>query len=331
MQQPYSLPSEWPLRAPTVPLRRVRRRGPLFHLILFAVTFFTSTLSGALVYAGVAVVFEPSLLSAGLPFSVTLMSILLAHEVGHYVLARVHRVEATLPFFIPGPPIPPLPGTLGAVIRMRNTPQSRRALFDIGAAGPWAGLLVAFPAVVIGLRLSDVQPLDPRVGADVLGDSLLFSLLTRLVLGVDPSGFMVDPHPMVLAGWWGLLVTAMNLMPVGQLDGGHVMYAAFGRYHRWISWGMMTFLVVLGVGGSYGWLVWAALLFMIGLDHPVPADPATPLGKGRMTLAVLTMVMFVLTFVPFPLSEIQATVPAFDGELVPVSAPAPPRAVAAAL
>jgi membrane-associated protease RseP (regulator of RpoE activity) len=159
----------------------------------------------------------------------------------------------------------------------------------------------------------------------MLGDSLLFSALVRLVLGVNSDEVTIMLHPVALAGWFGLLITCLNLLPVGQLDGGHVAYAVFGRHHRWISRGMFVFLVVLGIGGWPGWFVWAALMLVLGLNHPRPWDPATPLDRRRLVAAGLTFVIFVLTFMPEPLSVVEPRrmIPVPQGTRVEVSAPAP--------
>lgn len=300
-----------------------RRKGPLIHIVLFASTFVTTSMASAFAQ-GVDLLSEPLRLVDGFPFAITVMTILLCHECGHYFLARLHRVDATLPYFIPAPPIFLL-GTFGAFIRMRGRPPDRRALFDIGAAGPWAGFVVAVPAVIIGLLLSDVRPLQPSEGGLILGDSLLFGTLVRVVLGVDPAETTILLHPIALAGWFGLLVTCLNLLPVGQLDGGHVAYAVFGRHHAWISRGVFAFLIVMGLGGWPGWLFWAFLLLILGLQHPPTWDSVTPLDRRRVIAAGLTLLVFILTFMPEPLSIAEPSkVPVYEHDSIPVSAPLPP-------
>jgi len=292
--------------------RRVLR-GLRLHLILFGATLVTTTLAGAL-NAGVDPFENPWQILSGLPFSLTLLAILLSHELGHYTLARWHGVPTSLPYFIPGPPF--LVGTFGAFIRMRGTPRTRAALFDVGAAGPWAGIIVALPVLTIGLALSEVRPLSEgtEVGV-VLGSSLLFDGLSRLVLGVDPNNATVLLHPVALAGWLGLFVTFLNLLPVGQLDGGHVIYALFGRRHRAISRVGLVVILVLGFYGWEGWFVWAALLaFVVRVDHPATMDADTPLDPLRRRAAWLTIALFVLTFMPEPLAV-----------LMPEGPPPPPR------
>jgi membrane-associated protease RseP (regulator of RpoE activity) len=304
------------------------RRGPGLHVLLFAATFLTTAAASALPQ-GADIFSHPGQIVVGFPYAIALMTILLFHECGHYFLARAHHVDATLPFFIPAPPTIFFIGTLGAFIRMRSMPRDRRALFDIGAAGPWAGILVAVPVLILGLQLSEIQPAGgPATPGLFLGDSLLFQGLTWLILGVNNDQVTIILHPIALAGWVGLLVTALNLLPVGQLDGGHVVYAALGeRWHRWISLGTLAALIVLGLGGAATWLVWAALLSFLGLRHPRLLDADTPLDRPRCWAAAATLLVFILTFMPEPLyfSPPPPPIPR-DQHAIPVSLPAPARA-----
>jgi membrane-associated protease RseP (regulator of RpoE activity) len=306
-----------------VPVRRARR-VPLIHMVLFACTFITTAMAGAF-QVGENPLADPASIRAGFPFAVTLLSILLVHELGHYTLAAIHHVRATLPYFIPAPPI--LIGTFGAFIRMKSPPPNRRALFDVGAAGPWAGLIVAIPAVVIGLRLSEVRPLALTEGGIELGDSILFSLLSRLVLGTTPENATILLHPIALAGWFGLFVTFLNLLPVGQLDGGHVSYALFGPAHRWISRLFLGVILLLGLHGWPGWFMWVFLLLAIGVDHPPTQDARTPLDGRRRLAAWLTIGAFVVTFMANPIG-VAPPPPEFEGERIPVAwhAQSAPRA-----
>jgi membrane-associated protease RseP (regulator of RpoE activity) len=315
----HALEDYYPGRIRSQIERRVReRRRPAVNILLFMATFLTTAMASAL-NQGVDFISDPMLIRAGFPFAITVMTILLFHEFGHYFLARAHRVDSSLPFFIPAPPVF-LIGTFGAFIRMRTLPPNRRALFDIGAAGPWAGFVVAVPAVVFGLELSEIRPLNPAEGGLILGDSLLFSWLTSLVLGVDSKNVTIILHPIALAGWFGLLVTGLNLLPAGQLDGGHVAYAVFGRLHRWISRGILAFVILLGLTGWPGWIVWGFLLLLLGLGHPPPRDPVTPLDRRRVAAAVLTLGIFIVTFMPEPVSIVEPVItPVFEGERVPVS------------
>jgi len=312
----YPISSAPPAWKTSTVVRRPPPPLPTLHIMLFAFTFVSTTMAGAGSGGADPLLRDMDSVWTGLPFAMTLMAILLFHESGHYFLAKVHGVPATLPYFIPAPGFPM--GTLGAFIRMKSPPATRRALFDIGAAGPWAGLLVAIPAVLVGLRLSDVRPLGFDSGGLVLGDSILFSALTRLALGSTPSSVTIVLHPVALAGWFGLFVTALNLLPVGQLDGGHVVYALFGRWHSWISRLFLLAIAVLGYYGFSGWFVWIILLMIIGVDHPPTHDAQTPLSRRRRIGAWLTVVAFILTFTPVPFTITEAS-PIFEGERTPVA------------
>ncbi len=311
---PYPMPRPVPAWNEAATSRRAPRL-PLIHIVLFVATFITTAMAGAF-QLGANPLSDPASIRVGFPFAVTLLSILLIHELGHYFLSRVHGVRATLPYFIPAPPI--LIGTFGAFIRMKSPPPSRRALFDVGAAGPWAGLLVAIPAVLVGLRWSEVRPLAMNEGGLMLGDSILFSFLSRLALGRTPDDVTILLHPIALAGWFGLFVTFLNLLPVGQLDGGHVAYAMFGRWHRWVSRAFVVVIAVLGLQGWQGWFVWVVLLLLIGVDHPPTRDPVTPLDGRRRVAAWLTVAAFVVTFMAEPIS-MSRPAPEFEGERTPVS------------
>jgi membrane-associated protease RseP (regulator of RpoE activity) len=279
-----------------------KRRVPVLHLLLFFATLVTTCMAGAF-QQGANPFTNPVTLLSGLPFAATLMAILLFHEMGHYLLARVHGVRASLPYFIPGPPF--FVGTFGAFIRMKSPPANRRALFDVGAAGPWAGVILAIPAVILGLSLSEVRPLSPTEGGIILGDSLLFSALTYLVLGVSADDVSIILHPVALAGWFGLFVTFLNLLPVGQLDGGHVTYSLFGRTHRWISRVALVAILLLGFQGWQGWFVWAVLLSLLGIDHPPTLDLFSSLDLRRKLYGWCTVGLFALTFIPVPITIVE--------------------------
>ena len=315
LQEPYYLNGYHP-RPSTGVLSR--RKVPLLHIALFLVTLVTTSMAGAF-QQGANPFSDPKTIFLGLPFSATLMSILLFHEMGHYVLARVHGIHATLPYFIPAPPFVVLVGTFGAFIRMKSSPANRRALFDVGAAGPWAGVVLAIPAAILGLSLSEVRPLNPfDEGGIILGDSFLFSALTRLVLGVSANEVSIVLHPIALAGWFGLFVTFLNLLPVGQLDGGHVTYSLFGYWHRWISRGSLIAILLLGFHGWVGWFLWVVLLSMLGVDHPPTLDLSSSLDPRRKLYGWCTIALFILTFMPVPISL--ADRPALPtGEVTPVA------------
>ena len=323
---------DYPWAAPeTVRARRV----PLVNIALFLTTVLTTTLAGANNALGRSVnpLTEPAALLSGVPFAATLMAILLVHELGHYLMSLRHGVRASLPYFIPGPPF--LVGTFGAFIRMKSPPLNRRALFDVGAAGPWAGVLVAVPAVTIGLSLSEVRPLEPVEYGLFFGDSLLFSFLTRAVLGASPDEVTIVLHPVALAGWIGLFVTFLNLIPVGQLDGGHVSYSLFGHLHRWPARAFLLVIFLLGLQGWRGWFLWTILLIALGIDHPPTLDRTTPLDPLRRLAAWATLVLLVVTFIPVPFAlELPAETgpppPSFDGPLTPTGLVLPgPRDAAA--
>ncbi len=296
-------------------LARERPRIPALNVALFLFTLLTTTTAGAYINNEEVSILHPILaltaLRSGLSFSLPLMAILLAHEMGHYLTARYHGVPTSLPYFIPAPPFF-ITGTFGAFIRLKAMPRTRRVMFDIGAAGPWAGVIVAIPALIVGLWLSNVTPLDKTVGGIEFGSSLLFLALTHLVLGVDPSTVNVNLHPIAFAGWIGLLVTSLNLLPVGQLDGGHVIYALFPRRHRAISTlfvvsCVLMVVVPLALGRElwWGWLLWAVLSIALGLGHPSTVDRDTPLNPRRAVAAWLTVLLFVVTFSPVPLAIVQ--------------------------
>jgi membrane-associated protease RseP (regulator of RpoE activity) len=271
------------------------------NVLLFVLTCLTTLIAGSGAFLSFDPFAEPWRIASGAPFAVTLLAILGTHEFGHYFSARYHRASVSLPYFIPAPP-PFLFGTLGAIIRMRSPARDRNALLDIAAAGPLAGLIIAIPAVLLGLQWSTVL----RVPAGehlVFGDSILMRLLVRLKFGPIPPGMDVFIHPVALAGWVGLFVTALNLFPVGQLDGGRIAYALFGGRHRLV--GVATFVALLALGvftGAVNWVVWAALLFfLVGFQHGPPLDDLTPLTPARRAVGVLCLLLLVLLVPPVPI------------------------------
>ena len=269
---------------------------PWVNILLFVATVFTTMAAGAL-HAGADIFSKPWLLYKGIPFSASLMLILGVHETGHYLTSRRWGVRASLPYFIPVPH--PLLGTMGAFIRVRSPIPNRNALVDIGASGPLAGFFVAVVVTAIGLMGSEMVS-APTEGGLLLGNSLIFSLLVRMVLGEIPDGYDVLLSPMAFAGWIGLFVTALNLLPVGQLDGGHVIYGLFGERHRIIARATVLFLLPMGFLWM-GWLLWAFLLILIlGMRHPPPYDPYTPLDDGRRITGYLALLVFALCFTPVP-------------------------------
>src|SRR5262245_45420302 len=268
------------------------------HVGLLATAALTTTIAGAF-WEGFDPLSDPRLLPHGISFAATLIAILLVHESGHYFMCRWHGMQASLPYFLPAPPqllLPP--GTFGAFIRVRSRFPNRSALFDMGAAGPWAGFVVAVVAILVGLSRSTVLA-SPQEGHGVsFGDSLLTSFLIRAILHADSDAVVL--HPIAFAGWWGLFVTSINLLPVGQLDGGHVLYAVAGRT-PFVSALVIAFLIWLGVHGTTGWLVLAGLLTaFLALGHPPTEDDARPLDLPRRLAAWATLAVLVLTFVAEP-------------------------------
>lgn len=255
---------------------------------------------------GLNIIAEPKLILEGLPFALTLMTILLVHELGHYIASRIHRTEATLPYFIPAPSFI---GTFGAFIKMKSPIITRKALIDIGASGPIAGFVVSVVASFWGLYHSEVIPIDMAYkseGVLTLGDSLLFNFLSWLAIGVMPANHDILLHPVAFAGWIGLFVTSLNLIPIGQLDGGHILYAVAGHWHKAISVFFTALLAVMGIastfgmGGWEGWALWAVLMIIMGLSHPPVIFWEPNLSKSRRVVAWACLVIFVITFIPAP-------------------------------
>lgn len=276
------------------PRRRPWMREPWPNLVLFVATMLTTLFVGAL-HQGADPLQDPRNLLAGLPFAATLLAILGVHELGHYFTAKAYGIRVTLPYFIPAPIGL---GTFGAFIKMKSPVTDRRALLDVGIAGPLAGLVLAIPAVLVGLRLSTIVPAQ---GAGVgLGTSLLFLFLQAIAVGPVPDGLDILLHPVAFAGWIGLFVTALNLLPIGQLDGGHIAYALLGRRHRQVAMGTAALLVALGIFFWQGWLVWAVLAIAMGFQHPPPLDDVTPLDGRRRLLAVGAFVLLLLLITPAP-------------------------------
>ena len=271
------------------------------HILLFILTFMTTLLAGAYFTEGVIPWQNPEKIYLGLPFSLTLLFILLTHEFAHYFMSRRHNIPVTFPYFIPAPTIV---GTFGAIIKMRPPILNRRSLIDIGASGPIVGFAAAVIAVIIGLTLSEVRPSEGLHTGLSLGDSILFSFLTRLVLNINPDKYDIFLHPVAFAGWFGLLVTSVNLLPIGQLDGGHIAYALLGEKHKIVSKMMIPVLIVLGILFFYGWILVAVLMFLMGHRHPPVIYPQMPLDGKRKILGWISLAIFIITFTPMPISVI---------------------------
>jgi membrane-associated protease RseP (regulator of RpoE activity) len=323
-------------------LVKPKKANPWINLLFFILTLISMLMAGALYsyegpepegFSGFVQLFADNLAS-GLPFAVSLLAILLAHEFGHYLAARYHKTEVTLPYFLPFPFSPF--GTLGAFIQLREPPRNKRILLDIGIAGPLAGLIVAIPVLLIGLSLSEVSQIPEVIQTgqafSLEGNSILYLLAKYIVHGqwlpqpatfggVSPllywlryfftglpspiGGMDVMLHPIAWAGWAGLLVTALNLIPAGQLDGGHVLYSLFGKNARVI---LPVVMIGLGILGFFwtGWWLWVFLILTLGGSHAQPLDQITKLDDARTMLAIFGLIVFVLVFVPVPLQIIQS-------------------------
>ena len=276
--------SDEPVYVPP-PLPKPKER-PWRHLILFVLTLLSTTLVGGPIY------------------SVCILAILGAHEMGHYLACRYYRVDASLPYFLPMPLL--LTGTLGAFIRIRQQIPGKRELFDIGIAGPIAGFLVALPVLFMGVALSEQVPI--QTGTLWLGEPLLLKFAVLMTHGPLPEGYTIATHPMAFAAWFGLLATALNLFPIGQLDGGHISYAVLGPRSTQVTIGTVICLVGLSFV-STSWIAWTVLtvvmLLAFGPRHPRTHDEDVPLDRPRLWLAVFAVAMFVVSFTPAPLELLE--------------------------
>ena len=306
----------------TRPLARRRERW-VPHLVLFVATLYTITFAGAVLaggipYTGPLVFFTsghpgyPGFLhawSTGLPFSLSLMAILLSHELGHYVVARRYELDVSPPYFVPVPMFPTFIGTMGAFIRLRTIVSDRRQLLDIGVAGPIVGFLVAVPVLVYGLTLSHPTASEEGFRGLVvyfggapqipLGDSLVTLAARQLLLG---GAALINVHPVAFAGWVGMFVTMLNLLPMGQLDGGHILYARLPRWHQRVA--LAFWLLVVALGTLWvGWFIWGGLVLVLSrgrLGHPPVLDAQRPLPTAHRVLAWAALLLFVVTFAPIP-------------------------------
>jgi membrane-associated protease RseP (regulator of RpoE activity) len=324
-----------------------RSSNVLINLILFILTILSMMLTRADAPAGPIPDGNASILAlliqnilSGWPFALSMMGILFAHEMGHYVMCRYYNVPATLPYFIPAPFLSPL-GTLGAFIAMRGIPKNKRVLFDVGVAGPLAGLIIAIPVLFLGLspsHLGPIQPTTPGMMSMLEGNSLFYLLAKYLMFGkllpepvsmdgISPAlywlRYFLTAHPIpfhgldvqidnvALAGWAGLLVTALNLVPVGTLDGGHVAYGLFGEKARrifpvaigvLIALSFLPSLLTLSLGAfNFSWLLWVFILFWLGNVRTQPLDDITPLDGKRRALGYFALLLFIVLFTPIPM------------------------------
>lgn len=289
------------------PLLSQQKKGkgafPWLNLVLFAATLLTTTWAGA-AHQGVNLWAEPQKFAVGLPYALALMLILGFHEFGHYFTARAHGIEVTLPYFVP---VPFALGTFGAFIQMKSSTENRRALFDVGVSGPLAGLVAAIPALLIGLKYSTVVSGAAGVGmmqgGASIGSSALLALLAKLALGsAVTDGHQLILHPLAFAGWLGLLVTALNLLPIGQLDGGHIAHALFGR-KKSDTIGMVALfsLFLLGLFVWSGFLMWAFIVFFVaGTKSAPPLNDLSPLDSRRLAIGAFAFILLFLILIPVP-------------------------------
>ena len=256
------------------------------HVLLFLLTIATTARNG------------------GWSYSATILAILGCHELGHYIACRHYDVDASLPYFLPIPFT--LTGTLGAFIRIREPIPYKRWLFDIGIAGPIAGFVIAVPTLFVGIALSHFEPLRAGEGL-FLGEPLLLKFFSWIIWGNVPDSQTMVLHPVAFAAWFGLLATALNLFPIGQLDGGHISYTVFGKRSTSVTVAMIGVAILLSIR-SASWIVWtivvSGMLFAFGVRHPPVLDEEVPLDRGRQLLAIFALVMFVLCFTPAPIQEL---------------------------
>lgn len=304
-------PEEFGRPAWVRPVPRPERRW--VHALLLFLTLVTTTAAGAMHWLAFQADFRDQvpdipaleLAANGLWYGLTILAILGAHELGHYMACRYYGISASLPYFLPVPF--PLTGTAGAFIRIRQAITTKPALFDIGIAGPLAGFVVAVPALFIGLALSRIADLPPDFSGVSLGEPVLFKAAARLMWGPVPDHQSINLHPMAFAAWFGLLATALNLFPIGQFDGGHIAYAALGRRASLVSLATVGAAVGLSFYSS-SWIVWTilavGLLFAFGWRHPPTWDEDVPLDGRRLVLAAVALIIFVLCFTPAPIEPL---------------------------
>ncbi len=291
-----SQPFDWQAYAPPPPPPPKFQHRYSVHILLFLATLASTTFVGMTTRNW----------TSGLWYSLPILIILTAHEFGHYIACRIHDVDATLPYFLPMPFLP-LTGTLGAVIKIREAFPSKQALFDIGVAGPIAGFVALIPFLIYGVAHSQVVAIDPSAPVIWLGEPLLFKAVKWLTIGPLATGTDITIHPMGFAAWFGMLATSLNLLPFGQLDGGHISYAAFGRRARYVS--MATLAVALGLTvWSISWIsmtiMMTVMAWFLGFGHPRIIDEHEPLDPKRRVIAVLALVIFILCFTPVPIETL---------------------------
>lgn len=290
------------------------------NIILFILTILSTFYTGLLLSVGendintqvgangeadlFKVLFQQKIIISGGLFCLAIMSILLAHELGHYIACRRYGIDATLPYFIP---FPTLIGTMGAFIKIKSPIKSRRALFDIGAAGPIAGFVLAVPWMIAGLKMSSIAVAKPSDSILIMNDPLLTTLLVKLIGLQVPPGYDLMAHPVYIAAWFGCLATAINLIPVGQLDGGHIVYSLFTSKSPKIYRYAFIITCIIAVAavykeGFFGWALWILIIFILmRKGHPPTLDDSVELGTERKLLAGVALIIFILTFMPIPI------------------------------
>jgi hypothetical protein len=284
------------------------------NIILFLLTVVTVLWTGAInettapittISEVFAVLLNPQQLAAGIPFTLTLLGILGAHEMGHFIVGRLRGAPVSWPYFIPMPPLISFTGTMGAVIVQREPLEDRRTLLEVGIAGPLAGLAVAIPLLFVGLATSTVEPATPPYMQE--GNSLMYAAAKWLVYGqfLPSNGIDVQINSIAFGAWIGLLVTMINLLPVGQLDGGHIAYALLGDRARYLAYAAVAMCAIFGALFSYSWFVWMALASIIGFRHPPPFNDVPELGTAHKVLAIAGLVLFLLLLMPIPIAQVQ--------------------------
>lgn len=241
---------------------------------------------------------DPQIISLSIVYAAALLGILLGHELGHFLTCQYYKINATLPYFIPAPT---LIGTLGAFIKIKSPITRKQQLFDIGVAGPLVGFILSVPTLIYGLSLSKVVPAIPREESLIFGEPLLLKIVGSLIFKDVPPDFDVILHPVAFAGWVGIFVTALNLFPIGQLDGGHVSYALLGSKSRNLARLFLGIFIFMGIFFWIGWFVWAFIIILLGLKHPRVVDEETPLSPRRKFLGFVVLIIFILSFIPDPI------------------------------
>jgi len=289
------------------------KKGLWVNALLFFLTIFSTfsvglTWSVSFIYSdvisqnpnftvGYDILTDPKIINLSIIYMVVLLTILMSHELGHFLTCRYYRIDATLPYFIPAPT---LIGTMGAFIKIKSPITRKKQLFDIGVAGPLAGFVLSLPALIYGLSLSKAVPSLPIEGSLVFGEPILLKMISGVVFKNVPGNYDIILHPVAFAGWVGILVTSFNLFPIGQLDGGHVIYALLGQRSKSLARFILVIFIVMGIFFWVGWFVWAVLISFLGLKHPRIIDEVIPLSQGRKVIGIVVFIIFILSFIPDP-------------------------------